>query len=136
MQLQKVRGKSVYGDLKNINVLWDGGSTLSFITCKKAKEMNLTSRGSIRLQIVKIGGVIEEIESLKYEIDLIDKYGNDVRFTVMSIAKISTDIVAVNSFVLKKVFKNIDLKQLQRPSSGEVDCLIGYEYFRIRNFRV
>ena len=66
-------------------------STLSFITCVKAKEMNLVSRWTVRLQIVKIGGIIEDIESPRYDMDLRDKYGNEVRFMVMGIEKISTD---------------------------------------------
>ena len=56
LQLQKVEGKNSVGELRNINILWDGGSTLSFITGTKAKEMNLISKGTTRLQIVKIGG--------------------------------------------------------------------------------
>ena len=90
--------------------------------------MNLTSRGTVRLQIVKIGGIIEKIVSPRYEFDLRDKYGNDVRFTVMGIEKISRDIVAVNLPALKNVCKGINLYQLERPKSGEIGCLIGYEY--------
>ena len=117
LQHQRVQGNTSSGEIRYINILWDGGSTLSFITCVKAKEMNLTSRGTVGLQIVKIGGIIEEIESPRYELDLRDKYGNDARFTVMGIEKISTDIVAVNLPALKNVFKGINLNQLKRPKS-------------------
>ena len=43
--LQRVKSRSLYGDLKHVNIMWDGGSTLSFITFSKAKEMKLTSKG-------------------------------------------------------------------------------------------
>ena len=72
--------------------------------------MNLISKGTTRLQIVKIGGNVEEVDSLRYDIDLIDKFGNNVRFTVMSLERISTDIRAVNLSALKNVFKNCNLK--------------------------
>ena len=55
-----MKSRSWQGELKHVNIMWDGGSTLSFITFSKAKEMRLTDNGKVRLQIVKMGGAIEE----------------------------------------------------------------------------
>ena len=106
LQLQKVKGKNYLGELRYINLLWDGGNTLSSITYKKDKEMNLTSKETTRLQIVKIGDSVEEVGSLRFDIDLIDKYGNDVKFAVVILESISTDIMAINLLALKMNLKN------------------------------
>ncbi|CAB4039164.1 RNA-directed DNA polymerase from transposon BS, partial [Paramuricea clavata] len=45
-----------------LNVLWDGGATISLITFAKARELSLDGE-EIRLSVVKVGGVKEEMRS-------------------------------------------------------------------------
>ena len=35
LQLQRVQGNTSSGEIRYINILWDGGSTLSFLNCVK-----------------------------------------------------------------------------------------------------
>ena len=54
-QLQRIQGGQKFGVQSPINVLWDGGSTLSFITFELAKRLKLSGQ-KVRLEIVKVGG--------------------------------------------------------------------------------
>ena len=65
LQLQQIRTGKGSSQEENLNVLWDGGSTLSFITFQKAKKLQLQGQ-KIRLQIIKIGGEIKEFDLRRY----------------------------------------------------------------------
>lgn len=52
--------KACDGD--TLNVLWDGGATISFITFHKVKELNLDGE-DVRLSNVKVGGLKKEMRS-------------------------------------------------------------------------
>ena len=58
-------------------MLWGGGSTLSFITFSKARELKLQQQQKLRLQIEKVGGDIEEYESHRYYLDSKQSRGKD-----------------------------------------------------------
>ena len=90
----------------DVNVLWDGGSTLSMITFKKAKEMKLTGK-KVKLTIVKIGGVKEHINSYQYEVPLKDQAGETVHFQAYGIQRISTAIEPIEAKSFKEIFENI-----------------------------
>ena len=55
-QLMKIPTESGSG----VNILWDGGSTLSLITFQKAKELGLSGK-SVRLAVTKVGGETAEL---------------------------------------------------------------------------
>ena len=126
--LLRVKSRSWQRELKHVNIMWDGGSTLSFITFWKVKEMWLTNKGKVRLQIVQMGGTIEEIDSFNYDIDLVDISGNDIRLSVMGVERIPSDTRAINMNEIKDMFRSANLNYLMRPEYGEVDLLVGYEY--------
>ena len=119
-----------------LNCLWDGGSTLSFITFKKANELNLKGY-PIQLQITKIGGTIETVNSKRYTLELEDKNNHKVNINVLGLDKISTEIEGIKYEDVNSVFFHLQgkengeeiLKQLQmnRPV-GNIDCLFGFEY--------
>lgn len=126
LQLQKVRAGR-RGRFTQLNVLWDGGSTLSFITFQQAKKLKLLG-SRVRLEIVKVGGIVEEIESFRYNLTLVDKAGLTNTVTVLGIERISSDIKAVNVNGVMKMFKNVGIQDIDRPNEGQIDCLMGYEY--------
>ena len=53
LQLQKVKVGKHGGGLAQLNVLWDGGSTLSFITFLQARQLKLIGE-KVRIEIVKV----------------------------------------------------------------------------------
>ena len=122
LQLQVGKGQS---RRENLNVLWDGGSTLSFITFQKTKKLQ---GQKIRLQIVKIGGEIKQFDSRQYLLFLTDKYGESVNVEVLEIDSISTEIAEVKLDRVAHLFNKVKLSELNRPKKGKIDCLIGYEY--------
>ena len=124
LQLMKVKcgtGRDV-----NLNTLWDGGSTLSMITFKKASEMQLKGE-KVALTIIKVGGEREDIRSYLYEVPLKDADGHIVHFCAYGIKKISTEIEKIDVGIVKHLFVDINENILERPG-GEVDMLIGFEY--------
>ena len=54
LQLMKVNTR----EERNVNVLWDGGATLSLITLKKAAALGLYGK-KIKLAVTKVGGTSE-----------------------------------------------------------------------------
>ena len=45
-------------------MLWDGGSTLSFVTFKLARKLQLHGK-PVKLEIITVGGKIEQIDSFE-----------------------------------------------------------------------
>ena len=86
-----------------LNCLWDGGSTLSFITHNQASNLNLKGV-PINIQIVKIGGTVTNIQSKQYHLPLIDKYNNTMIVNVIGIEKISHSIRAVDMKQVAQIF--------------------------------
>ena len=78
----------------SINVLWGSGSTLSFIIFELAKRLKLSGQ-KVKLEIVKVGGGTNILDSRGYELCLTDKHGDTVTIEVLGIDNISTDIVEV-----------------------------------------
>ena len=85
-------------------------------------------REKIRIEIVKVGGVVEELDSFRYSITLVDKSGSAIKIAVLGIERISSDIKAVNIDGVTRLFKSPKARDVDRPKEGEVDCLIGYKY--------
>ena len=89
--------------------------------------MNLSGR-RVNLQIVKVGGAIEELESCRYDLTLIDKANTVITVSVLGIDRIFTDITPIEVSGVIKLFEGVSKQDLDRPEEGEIDCLIGYEY--------
>ena len=60
LQLQKVKVFNCGGGFAKLNVLWDGGSTLCFITFRQARRLKLIGE-KVRIEIFK--GVVKEFLS-------------------------------------------------------------------------
>ena len=127
LQLQKLKGSKSRGNWTSLNTLWDGRSTLSFITFCQAEWINLSGR-RVNLKIVKVGGAIEELESCRYDLTLIDKANTAITISVLGIDRISMDITPIEVSGVIKLLECVSVQDLDRPEEGEIDCLIGYEY--------
>ncbi|XP_068713032.1 uncharacterized protein [Montipora foliosa] len=121
LQIQRIATKRGW-----VNVLWDSGASLCFITNDKAKAERLKGT-KVELSIIKVGGDNEKITSTRYKLSLIDKQGQEVQFDVYGIDKITSDIQSVNVNGIIQLFKDISKDEISRPS-GTIDVLIGYEY--------
>ena len=108
------------------NVFWDSGSTLSFITNQLAKKLKLKGK-SIQLSMVTVGGKITTLESKQYEIGLVDKAGGHVKIDVIGIERISSPIVPTDLATAAKIL-GAQPESISRPTSGEIDILIGIQY--------
>ena len=109
-----------------VNVLWDGGSTVSLITFSKAKELGLKGE-KVKLSIVKVGGNREEISSYLYELPLRNQNGERVVLQVYGIDKVSTNLRPIDLSAVVQLFEGVTEEELKRPE-GEVDVLVGFEY--------
>ncbi|XP_057294660.1 uncharacterized protein LOC130623195 [Hydractinia symbiolongicarpus] len=128
LQVQEVRCYSRGSNKNKINVLWDGGSTISLITFDAARRLNLSGR-STRLEITKVGGEVSLIESMKYNVTLIDENNRHVRINVLGIDVISNDIAGVHTNDNPELTADNPPTSINRPQvGGRIDCLIGYDY--------
>ncbi|XP_068758047.1 uncharacterized protein [Montipora capricornis] len=121
LQIQRIATKRRW-----VNVLWDSGASLCFITNDKAKAERLKGT-KVELSIIKVGGDNEKITSTRYKLSLIDKQGQEVQFDVYGIDKITSDLQSVNVNGIIQLFKDISKDDISRPS-GTIDVLTGYEY--------
>ena len=107
---------------RKLNVLWDGGATISLIRDRCAKEMGLIGT-SCQLTVMGVGCVKKEIPSTRYILPLKDTRGEVVEIVVYGIERISGAIDPVDTSEIKE----LSTFNVKRPE-GEVDVLIGYEY--------
>ena len=106
--------------------MWDGGSTLSFITFRKAKELQLRGK-PVTLRMVVVGAETKIIESEIYKIRLIDNKGNLIEIEVLGIDRISTPVNAIDLSCIKGLFQ-VKAEDYKRPDGKEIDILIGMQY--------
>ena len=116
-----------------MNTLWDGGSTLSFITFNKAKELKLQGR-KVKLGIIKVGAQTTELDSCLYNVSLVESSGRVHAIEAFGIERISSSIESVNMEEIAKIF-NIERRSIARPQSGEVDLLLGIQYASLHPVR-
>ena len=123
LQLMRIR----YGQspTTSMNVMWDSGATISMITFKKAHELGL-SGSRARINIVKVGGKRESIESKIYDVPLYDLNNKLEIFKAYGIEQISSAIRSTNMNEVADLL-NTDVEKIGRPT-GEIDMLIGFEY--------
>ena len=114
-----------------MNVLWDNGSTISFVTFKWAEMMKLKGRQE-KMQLLKFGEIEgEHLSSVKYKFKLIDRSGVETVIEAYGVDKITSDICNINSEMLQKLFKGSNMEDYNRPENGTVHCLIGSDYLSI-----
>ena len=121
LQVQKIPTKHGWA-----NVLWDSGASLCFITNTKAKNEHLKGE-RVELSITKVGGHNEKITSNRYKLSLFDIRGEEIKFEVFGIDRITSDTQKVDIDGVVRFFNNVSKEEILRPV-GPVDVLIGYEY--------
>ena len=126
LQLQTISGHNGNRVVRKMNILWDSGSTISFITTRGAKVIGLKGKPT-RLQLAKVDGVIENIDTFEYTLYLRDKHENHVRINLFGLEHISTGIEGADISEIAREFMLED-DEINRPSGGEVDCLMGVDY--------
>ena len=77
--------------------------------------------------MITVGGKITTLESNQYEIGLVDKAGKHVQIDVIGIDRISSPIVPTNLAVAAQIL-DVRPESISRPTSGEIDILIGIQY--------
>lgn len=89
LQLMKVRsGTSLRISL---NILWDGGATISMITFSKARDMSLNGE-PIKISVIKVGGQKQEMSSYLYELPVANKKEKMINLQVSKIDCISMEV--------------------------------------------
>ena len=121
MKIKSPKGKS------NLNVLWDSGAQLCLVTFRKAREMGLNGRPT-QLSITKVGATHESIPSYIYDVPIIDNTGKVTNIKAYGINEISSEIKDIDLTHLSKIFEGFNTTDIERPSSGFVDLLIGFNY--------
>ena len=106
------------------NVLWDNAASLCFVTYKKAKAEKLHGT-NVQLTITKVGGIKEKLMSHRYQVPLLNQYGNTVFIKAYGIDRITSDSRINHGMI--HLFKGVSLFEITRPT-GPVGLLIGYEY--------
>ena len=129
---QKVTGKCLLPLMRikckdhTISVLWDSGATISLITFKKAKQLNLKGK-RVELSVVTVGGKIDRKPSVLYELPLNDKQHKVVNIKVYGINMISQEHLNDNADSLINKFPGVNKNEISRPK-GEIEVLIGFNY--------
>ena len=108
-------------------MLWDSGSTLSFITFEYAKKLKLQGK-PIRLEIASIGGITKYINSMQYSLYIKDERGIKVPIDVLGIDVISKSRINAVIQDINKFFPWIDKNRIRYPWKGNIESLIGFDY--------
>ena len=82
----------------------------------------------ITLSIVKVGGEVEEIESFEYRVCLDDLKGATIFLKAYDISKITSELNSGDLTDISQVFEGVPVDELKRPTTGEIDLLMGFEY--------
>lgn len=128
LQIQRLAIKTNHKRQQYVTTLWDAGSTISFITFRRATELNLHVTKEVFLEIENIGESKQGFKSKVYQLELIDENGKIEIIHVLGIEKILTNVKGINYNEVYAKFTGIQNGQIESPDKGEVHCLIGYDY--------
>ena len=81
----------------------------------------------VKLEIITVGGKIEQIDSFEYTLMLQNQRGNRSPIEVLGMEKISTCSNEINLKRMSMLFRT-QLKSAKRRDSEEIDVLIGMQY--------
>ena len=127
LQIQELNVTRNGGKSIAAKVLWDAGSTLCFITFQLAEKLKLYGE-HIELELITVGGESKQVNSKRYTLHAIDQNNELVAFEVLGIEQISTDIAKIEISDIIHQFTSHDAHSIQRPASGKIDILIGFQY--------
>ena len=108
-----------------LNSILDPGATLSLITHRAARNLNLNGR-NVTLEIIKIGNVSEIVNSKEYDLAIRDKNGKIWNVPCFGIDEITSTAPKMNFDNIVDIFPGIKKGDIQRPF-GNIDLLIGLD---------
>ena len=111
---------------KTISCLWDAGADISFITNSRAKQLNLRGKPTT-LYVTTAGGQRHVIDSMTYNVEILDTFQNIHQLRVYGIDRITGAIADLDLRPIVNRFNNIKVGDIRRPT-GDVDIPIGYDY--------
>jgi len=79
------------------------------------------------LSLITVGGDISRKETTQYKLRMIDCNGETVEIEALGLERISSPIEPVDTAKIASLFKRSH-SCIQRPTSGEIDLLIGMQY--------
>ena len=90
---------------------------------------------SVVCELVTVGGTITYMNTILYEIELIDTNGNSHEIQLYEIDDICGKITSMSTASLTQFFPSITAEDIARPD-GAVDILIGMEYAEMHPFQI
>ena len=109
----------------SIVAFWDNGSTLALISRQCARRNNLIGV-SVMCELLTVGGIVTVMQTILYEVDLIDRNDEIHKIKMYEIEDICGKVEAANTDSLTQFFPSISEEDISRPV-GAVDVLIGME---------
>ena len=113
---------------KEINTLWDSGSTISLVTNNFAREMGLQGVDCC-FELTGVGNKKQVFSTKIYMVPLISTEGNEIAVHAFGIDAITSELSPVNLDPVADAF-NITKDKIGRPA-GKVDLLIGMNHVEI-----
>ena len=110
-------------------VFWDNGSTIALISRKCATRNNLSGT-RVMCDLMTVGGRVQYMETTLYEINIIDRNGENHAIQLYEIDDICGQLSSMSMEALVEFFPSVSTEDIARPV-GEVDILIGMEYAEI-----
>ena len=89
----------------------------------------------VSLSMMTVGGKVTKVKSMLYKLRLFDQCGKSVDIEVIGIDKISSPITPTNINEIASIL-HVNPESINRPSSGEIEVLIGLQYAAFHPERV
>ena len=116
------------------NVLCGAGSTISSITFELARRLNLKGKRE-KLQVIKMGGDVEKLDTYRYNDDLISQDDNLYKL-VLGLAKISSVILKINMNPILQQLQQVQANEVKRQEDGQIEILIGFDQALLHLVRI
>ena len=81
----------------------------------------------MKLRMTTVGDLTTEVQTYEYELKLIDNSDTPVVIKAIDIDKISSPVGKVDKGKICKIL-GVPQTELNRPSEGEIDLLVGLQY--------
>ena len=118
--------QSIETSINKVTVFWDNGSTIALIS-KACATRNRLSGTPVACDLLTVGGNINYMNTVLYEIELIDREGEQHTVHLYEIDEICGHLSSMSMESMVQFFPSVSEEEIARPL-GEVDILIGMEY--------
>ena len=119
----------VMGGGRFMNILYDGGSSSSYVTYRAASRFGARVLGKYQLDVIKVGNVKSTMNTTLFAIPIKTATGQIVEIKAFGMDKISGPLSEEPEInVLKSIFPGFNVELLQRRGKF-VDLLLGTDYY-------